>query len=131
MKQYETVIIINPVLSEDQNKKTLDKYRKFLKSNGAEILHEHNWGLRQLAYPIKAKNNGYYYIYEYKAEGDVISKLEIEYKRDENILRFLTVALDKHGIAFNEYRRNRDGITVKKEEKESTSKVEEAATVAG
>ena len=73
--------------------------------NGAEIVFENNWGMRKLAYPIQKKTTGFYYLIEFRAEGEVIAKLETAYKRDERLLRFLTVSLDKHAIAYNEKRR--------------------------
>lgn len=102
---YETTFIMNPVLSEDQIKETVTKFRNILKENGADIIHENNWGLRKLAYPIQKKASGFYYLIEFKAPGDVISKLEIEYKRDERIMRFLSIALDKHAVSYNERKR--------------------------
>ena len=105
VKQYETVFIVTPVLSEDQMKETVQKYLDFLKDRGAEIVHTNNWGMRKLAYPIKKKSSGFYYLIEFKAEGSVIADLEIAYKRDERLLRFLTVSLDKHAIAYNEKKR--------------------------
>ncbi len=105
VKQYETVFIVTPVLSEDQIKETVKKYQTLLTDNGAEIVYEHNWGMRKLAYPIQKKTTGFYYLIEFKAEGDVIATLETAYKRDERLLRFLTVSLDKHAIAYNEKRR--------------------------
>lgn len=105
VKQYETVFIVTPVLSEDQIKETVKKYQTLLTDKGAEIVYEHNWGMRKLAYPIQKKTTGYYYLIEFKAEGNVIATLETAYKRDERLLRFLTVSLDKHAIAYNEKRR--------------------------
>ena len=106
VKQYETVFIVTPVLSDDQMKETVEKYTNFLKDHGAEIVYTNNWGMRKLAYPIKKKTTGYYYLIEFKAEGSLIADLEIAYKRDERLLRFLTVALDKHAVAYNEKKRN-------------------------
>ena len=105
VKQYETVFIVTPVLSDDQMKETVKKYTDFLSNHGAEIVHTNNWGMRKLAYPIKKKTTGFYYLIEFKAEGSVINYLEIAYKRDERLLRFLTVSLDKHAIAYNEKKR--------------------------
>ncbi|MCD4745476.1 MAG: 30S ribosomal protein S6 [Bacteroidales bacterium] len=107
LKQYETVFIMTPVLSEDQMKETVKKYLKDLKDKGAEIILEDNWGLRKLTYPIQKKSTGFYYLIEYKVEGSSIADLEIAFKRDERILRFLTVALDKHAIAYNEKKRKK------------------------
>lgn len=103
--QYETVMILNPVLSQEQLNDTVEKFRKILTGSGATVVFENNWGLRKLAYPIQKKNTGFYYLFEFKAEGSVITKLELEYKRDERVMRFLTVALDKHAIAYNEKKR--------------------------
>ena len=105
VKQYETVFIVTPVLSEDQMKETVKKDTDFLTNRGAEIVFTNNWGMRKLAYPIKKKSSGFYYLIEFKAEGNVIADLEVAYKRDERLLRFLTVSLDKHAIAYNEKKR--------------------------
>ena len=106
VNRYETVFIVTPVLSEEQMKETVEKYTNFLKDHGAEIVYTNNWGMRKLAYPIKKKTNGFYYLIEFKAEGSVINTLEVAYKRDERLLRFLTVSLDKHAVAYNEKKRN-------------------------
>ena len=106
LKQYETVFIATPVLSEEQMKETVKKYVDLLTSKGAEIVYENNWGMRKLAYPIRKKTTGFYYLIEFKAEGSVINDLEVAYKRDERLLRFLTVSLDKHAVAYNEKKRN-------------------------
>ena len=107
MNQYETVFILTPVLSEDQMKETVKKYEDQLTKNGAEIVHEENWGMRKLAYPIQKKSTGFYQLIEYKAEGNVIADVETELKRDERVLRFLTVKLDKHAVAYNEKKRKK------------------------
>ncbi|HRY31811.1 MAG TPA: 30S ribosomal protein S6 [Bacteroidales bacterium] len=105
LNQYETVFVMTPVLSEDQVKETVGKFVKLLKDKGAEIVLEDNWGMRKMAYAIQKKTSGFYYLLEYRAEGNVIRDLEIACKRDERLLRFLTVALDKHAIAYNEKKR--------------------------
>lgn len=117
--QYETVVILNPVLSQEQVSETVDKFRKILTENGAEIVFENNWGLRKLAYPIQKKNTGFYYLIEFTSEGSTINKLEVEYKRDERVMRFLTISLDKHAIAYNE--RKRKNAEIKKKEEEVTT----------
>ena len=105
LKQYETVFIAAPVLSDAQMKEAVAKYTDFIKSNGGEIVYEEDWGLKQLACPIQHKTSGFYYLIEFKADPEFVANLEIQYKRDERILRFLTVALDKDAIAYAEHRR--------------------------
>jgi len=106
MQQYEIVIVLTPLLSEETAKEANTKYSKILTDGGAEIVQEDNWGLRKLAYPIQKKTTGYYHLTEFKAPGDLINKLEVELRRDERVLRFLTIALDKHAIAYNDKKRS-------------------------
>jgi small subunit ribosomal protein S6 len=116
LNQYEVVFIMTPVLSEEQMMDTVTKFKKILTDNGSEIVFENNWGLRKLAYPIQKKTTGFYYLIEFKAQGEMIAKLETEFKRDERVMRFLTVKLDKHSIAYNEKKR-RNAALKKEEEK--------------
>ena len=106
LKQYETVFIATPVLSEAQMKEAVEKYTKLITEAGGEIVNEENWGLRQLAYPIEHKTTGFYYLIEFKATPEFVSILESQYHRDERIIRYLTVALDKDAVAYAEKRRN-------------------------
>ncbi len=105
IKQYETVFIATPVLSDVQMKEAVAKYTGFIKENGGEIVYEEDWGLRQLAYPIQKRTSGFYYLIEFKAEPSVIAALETQYRRDERIIRFLTFAMDKHAVAYAAKRR--------------------------
>ncbi len=105
IKQYETVFIATPVLSEAQMKEAVAKYISFITEEGGEIVYEEDWGLKQLAYPIQKKTTGFYYLIEFKADTQLIAKLETQYRRDERIMRFLTFAMDKHAIAYAEKRR--------------------------
>ena len=107
MNHYETVFIMTPVLSDEQMKEAVKKYQDLLKSRGAEIIHEENWGLKKLAYPIQKKASGFYYLMEFKADGKVVDTLETAYRRDERMLRFLTVKLDKFAVAYSEKRKNK------------------------
>ncbi len=107
VNQYETVFIMTPVLSDDQLKEVVEKYKELLKENGAEIVNDESWGLRKLAYPIAKKSTGFYQLFEYTASPEFIDKLELTLKRDERVLRFLTVKLDKHAIAYNQKRRTK------------------------
>ena len=105
LKQYETVFIATPVLSEQQMKEAVAKYTKLIADNGGEVVYEEDWGLRQLAYPIQHKTSGFYYLIQFQAEPEFIEVLETQYFRDERIIRFLTVSLDKHAEAYAERRR--------------------------
>ena len=105
LKQYETVFIATPVLSDVQMKEAVAKYVDLIKENGGEVVYEQDWGLRKLDYPIQKKTTGFYHLIEFKAEPAFIAKLETQYRRDERIIRFLTFAMDKHAVAYAEKRR--------------------------
>jgi small subunit ribosomal protein S6 len=105
MNNYETVFILNPVLSEDQAKDTVDKFVKVLKKANADVINIEQWGLKKMAYPINKKSTGFYNLVEFKADSTVINSLETEYRRDESVMRFLTTVLDKHAITYNDRRR--------------------------
>jgi len=128
---YETVFIMTPVLSEEQMKETVQKFEKILTDKGAEIVHQENWGLRKLEYPIQKKSSGFYHLIEFKAEGPVVEALELQYRRDERIMRFLTVSMDKYAIAYAEKRRaNRNAKAAEKVEvKEEAPAVEQPQEV--
>lgn len=103
--RYESTIIATPLLTEEQAKEVVEKYQGFLKETGAEVISHENWGLRKLAYPIQKKSTGFYHLFEFDAPPELIDKLETEYRRDERVLRYLTVKLDKHALNYAERRR--------------------------
>ncbi|MCX7697424.1 MAG: 30S ribosomal protein S6 [Bacteroidales bacterium] len=122
-RRYETVFIMTPVLSEDQAKETVNKFKRFLEDRNARIIYEEDWGLRKLAYPIKKKTTGFYHLIEFESDPGIIGELELNYKRDERILRYLTVHLDKYGIEYAEKRRKL------KSEQKSTSNTTNSSTI--
>lgn len=113
LNQYETVFIANPVLSAPQMKEAVDKFKGIIAKAGGEIVHEEDWGLRKLAYPIQKKSTGFYYLVEFKSTPDHISKLETEFRRDERIMRFLTTKMNKYAVEYANKKRS-----LKQEKKE-------------
>ncbi|KXB33355.1 ribosomal protein S6 [Bacteroidales bacterium KA00251] len=105
MNSYETVFIFTPVLSDQQMKEAVQKFTDLLRQEGAEIVNEEDWGLRMLAYPIEKKTTGFYQLVEYNAEPSVIEKLEVNLRRDERVIRFLTIRQDKFAREYAEKRR--------------------------
>ena len=100
MNHYETVFILTPVLSDVQMKEAVEKFKAILVAEGAEIVNEENWGLRKLAYPIQKKSTGFYQLLEFNADPSVIAKLEINFRRDERVIRFLTFRMDKYAAEY-------------------------------
>ena len=126
MRQYELTFIVDPVLSGGEIKSTCDTYTNLLKNEGSSIVHTEDMGLRQLAYPINKRNSGVYYSVEFNCENhSLVSKLELALRRDERIMRFLTVGLDKYAVKYNEDKRN--GVFDKKKEAEAKKEKEKKA----
>ncbi len=109
MNNYETVFILTPVLSDAQMKEAVEKFKTLLTDQGAEIVNEEDWGLRKLAYPIDKKTTGFYTFLEFNADPSVIDKLEVNFRRDERVIRFLTVKQDKFALEYAEKRRHNKG----------------------
>ena len=106
MNQYETVFILTPVLSDEQMKEAVEKFKGVLTNAGAEIISEENWGLKKLAYPIEKKTTGFYVLIEFNAAPETIMTLETQFRRDEKVLRFLTVKMEKYAAEYAAKRRS-------------------------
>lgn len=120
VRNYEMVIIITPVLKDAEQKELANAYVDLLQTYGAEIIEKDFWGLKQLAYPIKKRTTGVYMVVEYRGEADVIPKMEVQLKRDERILRFLTTRLDKYAIEYND--KKRQGLVGRNRKKTAAEK---------
>ena len=105
MNNYEAVFILTPVLSDVQMKEAVEKFKSLLEQEGAEIVNVENWGLRKLAYPIQKKSTGFYNLIEFNAESPIVDKLEIQFRRDERVIRFLTLKMEKYAVEYAEKRR--------------------------
>jgi small subunit ribosomal protein S6 len=106
MKQYELTIIVDPVLSGDDLNAAAKTYIDMITANGATIVNVDEMGLRPLAYPIDKRASGVYYCIEFALDGaNFLPKLELTMRRDDRIMRYLTIALDKFGVKYNEDRR--------------------------
>lgn len=107
MNRYETVFIMTPVLSEEQAAETVEKFKGLIKKSDGKIVHEENWGLRKLAYPIQKKTTGFYQLVEFEMDPLKVRPFETEFRRDERIIRFLTTKMDKYHIEYAESRRDK------------------------
>ncbi len=125
---YESVVVLTPVLSEKMLQDAVSSFEKLITENGGELIHKENWGLTKMAYPIQKKTTGFYQIFEFAAEADaqIVDKLELAYRRDEQVLRYLCIKLDKHAIKYNERRRNGEFKKAKLVDNTSAAPVAEA-----
>lgn len=123
MRNYEVTFIVDPVLSGDEIKSTAKTYADLLTDDGCKIVHQDDMGLKQLAYPINKRSTGVYFSTEFLSEtGSILPKLELAMRRDERIMRFLTVKLEKYGVKYNDDKRK--GLIGKKRSSEAESEEE-------
>ena len=108
LQSYELMVIFTPVLAEDDFKAAQKKFSDLIKEQGGAITHQNPWGLRSLAYPIEKKTTGLYWVLEYEAPTEVNAKLEIQLNRDETVMRHMVNKLDKHAVAYNVKKRNKN-----------------------
>ena len=106
MNNYELMVIFTPVLSEEEFKAEQKKYATIVTDNGGSIIAENAWGLKSLAYPIRKKTTGLYWVLEYTAGSDFNERLKIQLLRDENVLRHLITKLDKYAVEYNDKKRS-------------------------
>ena len=128
MRNYEVTFIVDPVLSGEEIKTTAQTYIDHLQKEGCKIVYVDEMGLRTLAYPIKKRNSGIYYCIEFTTPtGAFLDNFELSLRRDERIMRFLTVALDKYGVQYNEDKRSGKIGKAKKHKQEKPAKQEPTA----
>ena len=92
-RHYESVVILNATLEDEQVESTITRIQELLKANGAEISEIDRWGRKRLAYPIQKSKSGYYVIFRFETATETIAELERIYRLDETIVRYLTITL--------------------------------------
>ena len=117
MQHYELMVIFTPVLSEEEYRAAQKKYTSFVTENGGEVVHDNPWGLKSLAYPIRKKTTGLYWVMEYTAPSIFNEKLKIQLLRDESVIRHMFTALDKYAVEYNN--KKRSGISTATEKVEA------------
>ena len=93
VNSYETLFIVNPTLSEDDVKATVDKFTALIAENGT-VGEIDEWGKRRLAYPIDDITEGYYVLVNFTSESAFPAELERRYNIDESIMRGIVIRLE-------------------------------------
>jgi len=121
-KHYESVVIINAALEDPQIEETISSVQANIKTSGGEITESENWGRKRLAYSIDNAKSGYYIITRFSAPTSAIKEFERTLKLDENVIRYLTIVLDKKAL---EYLENRQSTAEEESISESESPAKE------
>jgi small subunit ribosomal protein S6 len=94
MRRYETIVIINPDIPEDDRESLLNRIKEIIPQQEGVLIQEDVWGIRKLAYEIKKKPRGFYVREDYCGTGKVVDELERFCRIDDRVMKFLTVQLD-------------------------------------
>ena len=129
MKQnhYESVVIINAALEDEQINTAINRIEVSIKTNGGEIEEVDQWGRKRLAYPINKSKSGFYVVFRYVSPSDSIAKIERDLRLDETVMRYLTVLLDSRALEHYAQQKNK-AEKAKELESQPTEKVEESET---
>lgn len=114
---YESAVLINAVLDDEQIQSQVSKIKDAITSNNGVIKEIEEWGRKRLAYPINKSKIGYYIFYRYEAQNTTIAKLERMFNLDEQILRYLTLKLDNNALEYLEQKKSEAAKKVEEEEK--------------
>ena len=95
---YESAVLINAALDDETIKNLIERIKETITTNGGDILEIEDWGRKRLAYQVKKSKIGYYAIFRFNSPPDIVPKIERNYQLDENILRYLTIALSKDAL---------------------------------
>jgi small subunit ribosomal protein S6 len=94
MTNYELMFIVESTLEDSVKEQTVETVKSLIADNG-EIVKADIWGMKKLAYPINKKNEGYYALVEFKANGDFPKELDRRLKISDNIIRHMVINKDE------------------------------------
>ena len=95
MRRYETIMIVDPDIGEEQRRPVFDRIRELIPQKGGLLVGFDEWGGRKLAYEIKKKPRGYYVRLDFCGGGDLVSEMERQFRIDDRVMKYMTILLDE------------------------------------
>jgi small subunit ribosomal protein S6 len=123
MRRYETIVIVDPDLGEEQREGVFDKIRELIPQKGGLLVEFDEWGGRKLAYEIKKKQRGYYVRIDYCGGGDLVSEMERQFRIDDRVMKYMTILLDTEA----DMERIQEAMTQAEQEAEAAATASEPA----
>jgi small subunit ribosomal protein S6 len=123
MRRYETIVIVDPDLGEEQREGVFDKLRELIPQKGGLLVEFDEWGGRKLAYEIKKKQRGYYVRIDYCGGGDLVSEMERQFRIDDRVMKYMTILLDTEA----DMERIQEAMTQAEQEAEAAATASEPA----
>jgi small subunit ribosomal protein S6 len=125
LKIYQTIVVIDSLLKSEEIDAIIEKILRIVNNNGGKVTNVNRWEKKRLAYEIKKRQYGYYVEIDFEAPGNLVKILERDYRLDENILRYVTVHLDKKAIVHLEKQKLTDKEKIEEEELELEEIIDE------
>jgi small subunit ribosomal protein S6 len=94
MRKYETIFILDPDLEEEQTQPVVEKIKGIITQANGEILKVEDWGKRKLAYEVKKKPKGHYFLIHFVGSPALLSELERNFRVMDTVFKFQSVRLD-------------------------------------
>lgn len=101
MNTYETVFIVRPDLTQEELDKELEFYKNNIEQNGGRIIKVEPWGKVTMAYAIENYVDGFYYLIQFEAEHTYPDEIAKRFRYNENVLRYVVVAIDEKKFKLN------------------------------
>ena len=95
MRRYESVIILDPDLPDDDIQAFTNRYTELIRSYGGDVIKVDDWGLKRLAYLVKKREKGRYVFFDYAGVPELIHEMERQFKISEEVIKFLSIKLDQ------------------------------------
>jgi len=94
MRRYESVIILDPDMPDDDVRAFTERYTELIKSYGGDVIKADDWGLKKLAYLVKKREKGRYVFFDYAGVPALLDEMERQFKISEDVIKFLSIKLD-------------------------------------
>ncbi len=94
MRRYETIVIVDPDIGEEQRAPVFDRIRDLVPQKGGLVVEFDEWGARKMAYEVKKKKRGYYLRVDYCGTGDLVNEMERQFRIDDRVLKYMTILLE-------------------------------------
>ncbi len=96
MRKYEMLLLLSPELGTEERQVIIDMVTGVIEADGGSMIemNEKDWGLRELAYPVKKQSRGYYILFTFAVPGAAVAELERKIRITDGVFKFVTVKLD-------------------------------------
>ena len=103
MQGYESIFILDPNVTEEDQQGLLEKLKKTVSDNGGKVVHTAQWGRRKLAYPVKKRDYGIYHLLYLDRTSEALNAMDTIYRFDENVIKWQNVMVDDLDEEFNKF----------------------------